>query len=288
MLYFPRTLALVVGIAGPAAGFGSMKPSGGSTLVQVSTESAGDDFKRPNLRCCAGPDGIPSDCYLAAGGFDCVPEDTCDFIGVNKGLGLTGGTIQKGADWCASAVDKINDANGDPDYDEREAACSGGNILREQANVMTKNGPGVEYLICSWDSDNKKCRLAGWSLYCTTNEKPPGQNVSFGCPGVEPVTSQGQRSSTKADIIVATKCSSKMEKSFLSTNKNGNPRYTRAMSCEQKLLDCGGAKGVRAGGGDDAVNTICNTVKGVTWDDCCNTASDRRFRERSLSREPNT
>merc|ERR1719222_94945 len=75
-----------------------------------------------------------------------------------------------------------------------------------------------------------------------------------------------------------------MEKSALSFTESGRPKYTKAMSCAQKLLDCGKYDGVvdptqSKEYNDAKVAEICNTQRGVTWDDCCRGEFDLRFRE---------
>merc|ERR1719482_1147989 len=107
MLYFPRKLALVVGLAGPAAGFASIK--GGSTLLEFSIEGASPNYVRPDLKCCRGdtfpedPDGeLPKGCFNYTGRIDeCLPHDLCERIGRDQpssrivgGNFVPGGTIQ--------------------------------------------------------------------------------------------------------------------------------------------------------------------------------------------------
>jgi hypothetical protein len=302
LYYLPRTLALVVGLAGPAAGFGSFK-DGGGTLIEVSTESAGAGYVSPRLLCCPGgvypPDDANGDlspeceAYAFPGqvpwrndapadidswgnavlppgslttfpiSIDCLPADLCKRIGVDKGLNVAGGTIQEGDDWCNAAVSKITD------NEDKRRACSGGNILRKQKNVMTKNGDGVEFLICSWDSTTDRCVLAGWAQYCAVNEE---SGTPKGCPGVDPLPeNRDGRAGVTNNVIVASKCSNKMEKSQLSFSSSGRPRYTLAQSCEQKLLDCGTAAGVKDHFGianltvSQEAYDLCNPTKGVVW-----------------------
>jgi hypothetical protein len=250
MLPSTRTLALLVGFAAPVAGFGTITDGG----LTIGAESS-SQYWPPDLKYCDMPDDKPSS--------QCFPQDVFAKE-LCAGIGTTV-TVLGASEWCASDKSVTRDK------------CRSGLRVKASTNkpaIQTSDGPGRIFDICHWDDEAGKCKLASYSIMCLDNSAPV-----MGCADIKPVEDgieerqpQAPEAGPTRNTVLANRCSDKYLPSTSYFDTNGNPKWTRAYSCTQRLLDC-----TLSGG---RWTTGC----GSGWDRCCE--GPNRLRHRELQDQP--